>query len=513
MVFSFLAAFMLAITIPVFAAGFGILSLAYLMPFVIYVVLRNGKVSSDQKVFTPGHIANWLANLGKRNPRSREIKQAWQMGPAVDIAAVGPLQAANQQELIEGRQSPAYVAVKYLLADAINQRTEKIMLEYTANAIAVRYLIDGVWQNVTPKVHDKQPLDRALGDSMLLVLKRIAHLNGQDRRTKQEGKLRVEFEGTKWDTTLQTQGTPTGERAVVGFTIISKTTRSLEDLGMRDKQREQLNSLIGVGNHGIVVFAALPGDGLTATWVSSLRGTDRLMRDFVSIEDVKKREPEVENVDVQKFDSSKGETPEGLLPKLIIKQPEVICVPDLASGDALTKIAEWIKAENKLSLMSLRAKDASDAVLRLLALKTPPDTLAPVLKGVVYSRLLRRLCEVCREAVQPTPELLQRLGIPAGRVQTLYREKQPLQPGQEKKRGQPEICPACKGLGYKGRIAIFEILTIDDKFRQAIIKQPNVETFRKVAKAAGHRGLQEEGVLLVATGVTSLAELQRALKQ
>jgi type II secretory ATPase GspE/PulE/Tfp pilus assembly ATPase PilB-like protein len=149
----------------------------------------------------------------------------------------------------------------------------------------------------------------------------------------------------------------------------------------------------------------------------------------------------------------------------------------------------------------------------MLALKTPPDTLAPVLKGVVYSRLLRRLCEACREEVQPTPELLQRLGIPAGRVQTLYREKQPLQPGQEKKRGQPEICPACKGLGYKGRIAIFEILKIDDKFRQAIIKQPTVETFRKVAKAGGHRGLQEEGVLLVATGVTSLAELQRALKQ
>lgn len=512
-VFSFLVAFLLAITIPAFTAGFSVLAAAYLLPFAIYVVLRNGKVSSDQKVFTPGHIKNWLSNLGKRKKRDRELKHAWQMGPAVEISAVGPLKQENQQALIDGRQSPAYVSVKFLMADALSQRVEKILMEYTANAIGVRYLIDGIWADVTPKVHDRKPFDRALGDAMLAVLKRIAHLNAQDRRTKQEGKLRVEFEGHKWDITLQSQGTPTGERVVIGFTLITKQARSLEDLGMRDKQREQLDALMGVGQQGIVVFAALPGDGLTATWVSALRGTDRLMRDFVSIEEVKKREPEVENVDVQKFDSSKGESPEGLLPKLIIKQPEVICIPELTSGDALTKIAEWIKNENKLSLLSVRAKDASEAVLRLLALKAPPDTLAPVLKGVVYTRLLRRLCEVCREAVQPTPELLQRLGIPAGRVQMLYREKQPLQPGQEKKRGQPEICPACKGLGYKGRIGIFEILTIDDKFRQAIIKQPNAETFRKLAKAAGHRGLQEEGVLLVATGVTSLSELQRALKQ
>jgi type II secretory ATPase GspE/PulE/Tfp pilus assembly ATPase PilB-like protein len=387
------------------------------------------------------------------------------------------------------------------------------MLEYTADAVAVRYQVDGVWINASPKVDPKNPLDRPLGDAMLFALKRLSHLKPQERRAKQEGKLKVEFEGSKYDVTVTSQGTQTGERAVVHFAIITKTVRSLEDLGMRDKTREQLNAIMGPGQHGLVVFAALPGDGLSSTWQASLRATDRLMRDFISVEEVKRREPEIENVDITKFDASKGEKPETIIPKLIIRQPEVICIPELASGEALTLLTNWIVAEDKLGIVSVRAKDATDAIMRLLSMKTPPDAISTTLRGVLYSRLIRRLCETCRQAVQPSPELLQKLGIPPGRVTVLYQEKQPLQPGEQRKRGEPEICPNCRGLGYKGRIAIFELLTVDDKLKQALLKAPNAETLKKFARAAGNRTLQEEGVLLVALGTTSLAELQRVLKQ
>jgi type II secretory ATPase GspE/PulE/Tfp pilus assembly ATPase PilB-like protein len=345
-----------------------------------------------------------------------------------------------------------------------------------------------------------------------MVLKRICHLKPQERRAKQEGKFKVDFEGSKYDTTLTSQGTPTGERAVLHFTLITKNYKNLEELGMRDKVREQLAGIMGPGEHGLVVFASLPGDGLTATWSAALRGTDRLMRDFISIEEVHRREPDVENVDVSKYDATKGEKPEDILPKLIMKQPEVICIPEVTSGPALSKLTGWIQDEGRLGLVSIRAKDSADAILRVLAMKVDPGALSNTLRGVVYVRLVRRLCETCRQAVQPSPELLQRLGIPAGRVQVLYQEKQPLQPG-EKRRGQPEICPACKGLGYKGRIAIYELLIMDDKLKQVLLKAPNLETIKKFSRAAGNRTLQEEGVLLVALGTTSIAELQRVLKQ
>jgi type II secretory ATPase GspE/PulE/Tfp pilus assembly ATPase PilB-like protein len=511
-VFVPLLGFLIALLVPIFFAGWAVMLLLYLAPFIAYVAIRNGKVTDEQKVFTPEHIKNWFASLGKKERAERQIKHAWQAGPQVELVPLGPLQNENQQALIEARQTSAFVAVKYLLADGIAQRAERIMLDYTADAVAVRYQIDGVMHNVTPKVDPKLPLDRPLGDAMLLVLKRVTHLKLQERRAKQEGKFRVEYEGNKYDTTFTTQGTPTGERAVIHLVQIVKTSRSLDDLGMREKMKASLKDVMGPGQHGLIVIAAMPGDGLSQTWQATLRNTDRLMRDFISIEDVKKREPEVENVDVSKFDASKNETQEGVIPKLILKQPEVICIPE-ANAESLKILTTWIVAENRLGIVSIRAKDAADAVVRLLGMKVDAETLSGTLRGVLYSRLIRKLCETCRQAVQPTPEILKRLGIPEGRVTVLYQEKQPLQPGEQRKRGEPEICPACRGLGYKGRTAIFELLVIDDKLKAALLKAPNLETLKKLARASGNRTVQEEGILLVAQGITSIAELQRVLKQ
>jgi len=512
-VFPFLLGFLAAITIPFFIAGWGFMLLTYAVPFGVYVAMRNGRVTGEQKVFTPDHIMSVLSSLGKKQPKEREIKHAWQSGPPVELSAVGPLQMENQQAMIEARQSEGYVPLKYLVADAIAQRAERIMLEFTQDAVAVRYQIDGMWHSVTPKVHPKEPLSRQLGDGILAAIKRISHLKPQERRAKQEGKARIEFEGNKYDTQVTSQGTQTGERAVIHFKLITKHIPDLNQLGMRDKLREQLAGTIGPGNKGLVVFAALPGDGLSATWQAGLRSTDRLMRDFISIEEVHKLEPEVENVDVKKYDATKGEKPEDMVKQLILKQPEVMCLPDLTSGEALTRLCQWTKDEDRFAIVSLRAKDGCDALLRVLALKTPPDVLSGTVKAVLYTRLVRKLCETCRQAVQPTPELLQRLGIPAGRVQVLYQEKQPLQPGETRKRGEPEICPDCKGLGYKGRTGIYELVIVDDKMRQALLKAPTLDTLKKLSRAAGNRTLQEEGVLLVAMGTTSLSELQRVLKQ
>ena len=511
-VFSFLAAFViLALEIPIFAAGYGVLFLAYVAPLAIYIVQRNGKVTEDKKVLTPQHLKIMLSNIGRKG-KQKEMKQPWEMGPEVEMASVGKLQQQNQANMIEARQSPGFVPVKYLIADALDNRADKIMLEFTAEAVAVRYMIDGVWHNVTPKVHEKKPLDRELGDMMLAVIKKLAGLNMAERRAKQEGKLKVEFQGAKYDTSLQTQGTPTGERGVLSFLLITKAVRTLEDLGMREKMREQVKEHLANGQKGLVIFSSMPGDGLTNIWTASLKATDRLMRDFVIIEVADDHEPDVENIQVVMYKPSAGESPEKLLPGIILKQPEVLLVPEVPNAATLDILCDQAE-DGKLCIVSTRAKEAADALLRLLALKPAPEKFGPAVNAVLYVRLVRKLCEICREAVQPTPELLQKLGIPAGRVQTLYREKQPPVPGQEKKKGEPEICPNCRGLGFKGRTGIFELLVADDKVRQTLVKQPKLEAIKQAARQAGNRTLQEEGILLVALGVTSIAELQRVLKQ
>jgi type II secretory ATPase GspE/PulE/Tfp pilus assembly ATPase PilB-like protein len=141
----------------------------------------------------------------------------------------------------------------------------------------------------------------------------------------------------------------------------------------------------------------------------------------------------------------------------------------------------------------------------MLQKKVPQREFARLVTAVVYMRLIRKLCEQCRVAYEPTADVLEKLGIPAGRVQVLYRAPKP------EERDKP--CRTCHGIGFFGRTGIFELLEANDEVRQVLAKQPTPDLLRKAARRAGMRTLQEEGILLVAKGVTSLPELMRVLKQ
>ncbi|QDU29693.1 Putative type II secretion system protein E [Anatilimnocola aggregata] len=515
-VFSFLLTFVIAMLIPIYLAGFFLILIAYIAPLATYIALRNGRVTNERKVLTPDHFKRVIANIGRGKKGPVEEKQPWELGPAVDMQATGPIATVNQANMIEARQSPAYVPVKKMIADALENRAEKVMLDFTADAVALRYYVDGVWHAGNPKIHEKEQLNRQWGDQMLFVLKKLAALNPADRRSKQEGKLKIEYAGNKYDTILMSQGTQTGERAVITLLLVTKHIRSLEELGMREKQRDQLKEILGMGNTGVVAFCAMPGDGLTATWVAALRATDRLLRDFISIEDAGQKEPEIENVNAQRVNSAAGETIESVLPKVLLKMPEVLCVPNITSGAVLGVLTQKAEDDAKLGIVSLRAKEAADALLRLLALKPPMPQFAQQMRAVINQRLIRKLCDSCKQAIPLTPELSQRLGIPPGRVDHIYREYQPPTPEQlatMKKHEIPPTCPKCRGLGYFGRTAIYEFLVLDERVKQALIQQPKLEVIKQVARQAGNRSLQEEGIVLIALGVTSLPELQRVLKQ
>jgi general secretion pathway protein E len=166
----------------------------------------------------------------------------------------------------------------------------------------------------------------------------------------------------------------------------------------------------------------------------------------------------------------------------------------------------WLCGEvpdGRLIISSVRAKDCAEALLRVLTLKVPPAEFAEGVTAVLGQRLIRKLCEHCKEGYMPSPQVLQQMGIPQGRVDIFYRP--PQQP--------EEICEACSGIGYMGRTAIFELLIVDDTVRKVLTSTPKLERVRKAAQKAGMRTLQEEGIVLVAKGVTSLSELVRVLKQ
>ena len=502
MVLPFVTFFMLYWIIPFFWLGYPLLFLSYLIPFVVFVANRNGKVEIDDKVFTKKHLRFWTAKkLEKIGIKIQaEEKGIDEIGPPVKLTARGgATERDDNVNLLTARQSPGFLHAREVLAEAFNNRASAVMLDYAQASVAVRFQVDGVW-------HPGETMEREPGDLLLAVIKVLSALNPNERRARQSGLFGALYDNHKRLCRLTTQGTPTGERALLQFDDPDVKKKRPLDLGMRQKMLDEIKPVLET-KKGLVIVSAPPnGGGLTCLFHAILSSMDRYMRGFVSIEDAGEKEIDVENIVEKDFDGAAGETPLTHLPKILREYPDVLVVPDMKDVESAAALCEQAN-QDRTVLTTARAKEASEALLRVAQLKMPLDQLASAVKLVLNQRMVRKLCDKCKEAYPPPPQLLQQLGIPPGRVEALYR---PPTPDPEKPQ---EPCGQCRGIGYFGRTGMFEALIVDDAVREALQKTPQLAAVRQAARKAGMRGLQEEGVLLVVTGVTSLPELMRVLKE
>jgi len=429
--------------------------------------------------------------------------------PPVEFKPNVPDRQQQQGLLLAVRQIEQYPIAVTLVAQAVRNRADQILMDFAQQGVAVRYRVDGLWEGMPP-------MDRPTGDAVLTILKRLCNLNPADRRSRQTGKLPIAFNGD-WILDFLSQGTPTGERVLVRIDPKKPVLKTLSDLGMRDKMQERLKALLNA-DQGLAILSGPPGHGLPTMWRIALEAADKFIRDFHSFEDKHTAEPEMVNIGQHLFDSQAGETPMSVMPSVLLKQPEVLVLPDFVNEQTVTTVYDFVRdpaPEGSRHLITkVVAPTAVDALIKLATTfpKQAPK-LMEIAMGVTNQRLLRRLCEKCRQSFQPTPQLLQKLNIPAGRVSVLYQPFIPPPPDQRvDAKGNPieiEICTQCNGRGYYGRIGVFELLTVTDEIRQAVLKQPVAAQVAQIAKQQGHLGLQEEAILTVALGLTSLQELQR----
>ena len=449
-------------------------------------------------------------------PRKDEVSVTpGDLGPPLIFTAQGGEGIENDANLIRARQSMGIVTAKELFFDLIQKRSHRVLLEFTRQSVAGGFDVDGIMQRIAP-------MDRPTGDVMLAVLKTLANLNPTERRARQDGTFAIRFNRIQMNCTITTQGTKTGERVLIKLQPKVELLHSMEDLGMREKMLEQFKILIGrpLGEEvpppskGLFIFSAPDNGGLSTLWRVGLGTTDRYLRDFVCFDNVVPEEAAVENVGMVSYDLQQGDKPEEILKKQLLKQPEVLLFPRMPNRETLDLISRQVIDEGSLSFTAIRAKDCAEALLRIRSLNPNAEEFAETMSAVLNMRLVRRLCEQCKQAYRPNPAVLQKLRIPVDRVSTLYREWQPPPPEQEIKRktDEPEICLTCNGVGYRGRIGLFELLEVDDSIREALKKQPRLDVIRELARKSGMRTLQEEGILAAVQGITSLNELQRALK-
>ncbi|MGQ9821218.1 MAG: GspE/PulE family protein [Thermogutta sp.] len=480
--------------IPIFPVAVLLGILAVFVPFVVYVVHRNGKVDREDRVFTPLHIRKVIGRLsGKKvvelGPDDRP--------PPIRFQALGPSEQVRNLRMIPARQHPGYQAARELTAGAVERRAEAAMFDIQAGGAACQYEIDGVWMNGSPL-----PLQQIL--PAVEALKILCGLNPQDHVNRQEGRFEFKYADVPLSAVFMSQGASGGEKVLLRIQEKQTRFRKLEDLNMRPKLQEQLAKLLNE-HRGMIVLSAPPGHGLRTTVTCALTSADRFSREWISIQEENAVYQPVENVHPHTYKAAERALLPDMLDKWFHLEPNVVVFRDIPDGEVLELTAREVE-NDRLIITTVRAKDCCEALLRLAALQPRSQTFPKAVIGVLNQRVLRRLCDACKQPYPPPPELLQRLGIPPGRVQALYR---PGAPTQER----PEPCPQCQGLGYLGRAAFYELLQVNDTVRKVLAGKPDYATLRKAAKAAGMVSLQEEGVLLVAQGVTTLEELQRVLQK
>ncbi|MEZ6149807.1 MAG: ATPase, T2SS/T4P/T4SS family [Pirellulaceae bacterium] len=449
-----------------------------------------------------------MLRRNKKKKKSRSSKSGAEDLPQVVFKPKAADKAAEQGIMIACRGIEQFPAANDLIAQALLARADQIMLDYSQQGVAIRIRVDGLWESLPP-------LDRETGDPVLVILKKLCNLNPADRRSRQIGSLPLSMKGTDWIVSFTSQGIVTGERVLMRIEPKKQVLNNLGDLGMREKMQQQLRDLLN-SDKSIFVFSGVAGHALPTMWRVGLESADRFVRDFHSIEDVTVGDPELINIGRHTFDTAAGETPMTVLKSLLLKQPDALILPDLFSPEIAKLICSEVANEGRYAITRIVAGSSIEAIIKLMA--TYPASAKSLVKltcGCINLRLLRRLCTECREPFQPTPQLLQKLGLPAGRVQTLYKPNIPPPPEQRfDAQGKPleiEICKQCNGRGYYGRMGVFELLQLNDEIRQALLKKPDVQSVLAVARKSGFLTLQEEGALAVAQGLTSLQELQRVL--
>jgi len=425
--------------------------------------------------------------------------------PPIQFTPAGETDEAREEVLNEIEPSPGFPAVAELLVESIRRQAFTTVLDYTQHQATVRFQIDGLW-------HAGKPMDRERGDYLLVTLKKLAGLNDQERRARQEGNFGTLYKKVKQKVRVVSQGVKTGERVAIYLDWKREIPETVEQLGMRASMIKQLVPILNDPNTGLVLVSAVPGEGYTSAWRGALSICDRLTRDYFVIEETNAVEPEVINFTSITFDRAAGQTAMSPIERLLLKQPDVLAFPELPDAATINSVVNLSSDQDMPIFVRSPGKGCLDALLRLMVMKPKNGPLLERLNCIVAMRLLRKLCQKCRVPYKPHPGLLQKLGLPPGRISELYR---PFvwQPGlQDEKENEIMPCRSCFGIGYAGRTGIFEMLVLTENLRIAIQQSPNLNQLNALAQSNGHISMQQEGIVLVARGLTSIEELQRVLK-
>jgi type IV pilus assembly protein PilB len=387
-----------------------------------------------------------------------------------------------QAELSQ-KKTPAVRLVSEIIQAAMTKHASDIHIEPQSKGTAVRIRVDGM-------LREMKSLPRAVHNQLISRIKILSDMDIAERRTPQDGAFQVKLGARQLDLRVSTLPTQFGEKVVMRLLESNAPLLSFADLGFSQSLAESVSRILAMPQ-GMLLVTGPTGSGKSSTLYSALNYLRKSSLNIVTVEDpIEYMVPGINQVQVQE---RAGLTFASCLRSILRQDPNVIMLGEIRDRET-AEISMKAAQTGHFVLSTLHTNDSIGAVTRLLDLGIPAYMVAASVTGVLAQRLVRKLCG-CHAYERLSPEMALRL-IEAGMLnppETLAR---------------PVGCPNCDLTGYKGRIGVYELLTINETIRSMIHTNSRAEQIRDAARRAGMRSMQEDAIMKVQAGITTLEEVQ-----
>ncbi|WP_416399089.1 type II secretion system ATPase GspE [Allohahella sp. A8] len=448
------------------------------------VFAEVNRFSGGQCEFRAVNASEFDEALGRayQNDSAEAMQMVEGLGDDMDLASLADSVPETEDLLEQEDDAPIIRLINAILTEAVKSSASDIHIETYEKDLVVRFRVDGVLREIVkPK--------RALAPLLVSRIKVMARLDIAEKRIPQDGRISLRVGGKEVDIRVSTMPSSNGERIVLRLLDKQAGRLQLERIGMSERDLKLMRKTVH-RPHGIMLVTGPTGSGKTTTLYAALSEINDRSRNILTVEDpIEYNLPGVGQTQVNtKVDMTFAR---GL--RAILRQdPDVVMIGEIRDLET-AEIAVQASLTGHLVLSTLHTNSAVGAVTRLMDMGVEPFLISSSFVGVMAQRLVRTLCEHCKEAYSPDAEICDFLDADPANPPRIYR---------------PTGCPECNQLGYRGRLGIYEVIEVDEGMRQLIHKQAGEMEMEKYARARGP-SIHADGVQKILQGVTSVEEVLR----
>ena len=411
--------------------------------------------------------------------------------PEGEVVAVGDAEETVDAAKLakDTKLAPVIRLVNLVLSGAAKAGASDIHVEPKERTLLIRQRVDGL-------LHDVFRIPKHLQDATISRLKIISGMDISDRRRPQDGRSQLRFDGKRIDLRVSTLPTQYGEKVVIRLLDQKRVQMTMDQLDLTAENLRVLQSML-LRPQGMILVTGPTGSGKSSTLYTSLNSVKSATNNIITIEDP--IEYQLDGVNQVQINTKAGVTFAGGLRSILRQDPNIIFVGEIRDQET-ADIALQAAQTGHLLLSTLHTNDAPATVTRLFDLGVEPFLVSSALIGILAQRLVRRMCLICAVPQVPSAEVVEKLGGP---------DRLPSGANWLAGRG----CEKCEQSGFKGRLAIHELLVVNDELRELISRRAPEHEIRRAARTGGMRTLIEDGIGKAAQGLTTLEAVLKVVKR